>query len=126
MFYILAHVVKDRNIVIISHDNTIQGTEKESEALGMLPNFDTYHGRGLTWSTSATLYWMNFQPRIITFKDMEELESAVQEDKRVHTFSHISGNCRGLYLKEDYTPVVYRESELISNKFKMSQEHSSY
>lgn len=113
MLYIIGGKIENQNVLFLNkEDDSVIGGEDLEVVKGLLPNLNGYHAAGTTWSTSATLYWMTFQPRIFGFKDMKEIEDALL-DRRKKQFSSSFGRQMGLSLKEDYTANVIEECKLI-------------
>jgi hypothetical protein len=115
MIYVVAGKIDNKNILLLGKDNSLTGSENLEEAKKLLPNFNGYHKAGTTWSTSASIYWMTFQPRLIQFTDMQEIESALL-DRKIHGITNISGSVIATYLKEEYPVNVVMECPLIDER----------
>jgi hypothetical protein len=74
MIYLLAYRLSNgKQALAVSNENTFVGTENLEEAKNLIPHWNGYHVAGMTWSTSATLYWMSYHPHIVQFNTMDEV-----------------------------------------------------
>jgi hypothetical protein len=85
MIYLLAYKLANGNKALaINSDNAFMGTENLEDAKKLVPNWNGYHVASMTWSTSATLYWIAFHPHIVGFESMEEVEKILVDKKKIH------------------------------------------
>lgn len=69
------------------------------EAASKLPDYDRYHAAGYTWSMSATLYWMTFQPCVVRLEMSDALMDLLTT--RVVTISAHCGRVTGAQIKPE-------------------------
>jgi hypothetical protein len=66
--------------VMLDDDAKVISFKTENEGVNYFEDiYNEYHKRGHTWSTSACIYYMTFQPSIVKVKDLEEIKSFLAE-----------------------------------------------
>ena len=117
MIYIVGGKVDGKNILFLDKEkNAFQGSEKLDEARGLMPNLNGHHKAGYTWSCSASIWYITFNPCLYQFKDMKEIEVALV-DMTAKEFRNVAGAVRAAVLKDDYKPVVVEKGSLIDERF---------
>jgi hypothetical protein len=85
MIYLLAYKLANGNKALaINDNNAFIGTENLEDAKKLIPKWNGYHVVDMTWSASATLYWMAFHPHIVGFESMKEVEKILVDKKKIH------------------------------------------
>lgn len=116
MLYLIGYNIEGKNVLHLTDDNSLRGSENIEQAKNMLPDLNPIHKRGYTWSMSAAIYWMFFKPRLFSFENMAQVEQALH-NRHIMQYSHTSGHVNGLQLKDDYKVNVVEECKLITEKF---------
>ncbi len=74
MIYLLAYQLPDGSKgLATTPEMTFVGSNDLEEAKKLVPNWNGYHKGGLTWSTSATLFYASFHPCIAQFDNYEQV-----------------------------------------------------
>lgn len=116
MIYLLAITAEGKNYIVLNDDNSLTGTENLEEAMKMLPDFNSYHKADMTWSASATLFWLTFRPKIIQMNSLDDVEKALDGNK-MYNLSAMQGYAKGALLKQDYVMDIVKEAPLIDENF---------
>jgi hypothetical protein len=119
MIYLIAYRI-DGKVGLAVTDGAFNGGEDLEQTKSLLPDYNRYHVAGGTWSTSATIYWMQFRPCVLAFNDMKEVEEALFDWKVLQSAS-IAG--RGVYtiLKPEYSPNIAFDPKLIDEGLKTAK-----
>jgi len=120
MIYILGGTIEGRNVLFVGKDGAFHGGKKIAHAKNGLPDFNGYHKAGYTWSMSAAIWWMNYQPKVIEFTGLDEVETALL-DKKILQFRNNAGGIVATYLKDDYKIRVVDKCALIDEKFETAK-----
>lgn len=116
MIYLLAYkLANGKQALAVSNENTFVGSEDLEEAKKLVPNWNGYHVADLTWSTSATLYWVSFHPHIVGFNNMDEMIELLPkgQESQITRESNIWGSARYVVIKEDAQLNVVFDPKLI-------------
>lgn len=112
MLYLLAHQLSNGKKAV-AYNNGVIGNVDLEEAKKMIPNWNGYHVAGTTWSASATLYWISYHPCIIQVADLEEIDSMINEERKITTERNVWGSATYLVLKDDANFNVVFDPKLI-------------
>lgn len=116
MFYVLAYNLSNGKKALAYNDGIV-GAETLEEAKKLIPNWNGYHKAGLTWSTTATLYWMSYHPHIVTFNDIEEIEPLIHSERKVLTERNHWGSAKYILLVDNCQLNVIFDPKLIDEGF---------
>lgn len=116
MLYLVGGVIEGKNVLFLDNNNAFQGSENMKEAEGLLPDLNGHHKAGVTWSTSASIWWMQFQPKLMEFQDLKEVEVALL-DRSVKKYSGMAGSVTATPLKDDFVVRVVKDGSLIDERF---------
>ena len=111
MIFLIAYRV-DGKVGLAVSNGAFNGGEDLEQTKSLLPNYNRYHVAGNTWSTSATIYWMQFMPCVLAFNDLKEVEEALL-DKKVIQSASIAGRAIYTLLKSDYNAKIAFDPKLI-------------
>lgn len=117
MEYILGGTINDKEVLIVNKDGSLRGSDNFEEAEKLLPNMDEYHNRDYTWSASATIWWIQLQPKLFAFSSMEELSLYV-ENPKVKFTQGIAGSAHYVELIDNVKTKIIKSSKLIEHKDK--------
>lgn len=112
MIYIVGIKVSGVNVLLVNEDTKDLIGSDNIEDIKVFPDLNRYHVAGTEWSGSATIWWMQFSPRIFQFESLEKVGEALL-DRKIYTYRSISGRCIGTPLRVDYEPTVAKEITLI-------------
>jgi len=107
MIYLLAHRLTEGTEALAIADGAFCGGEDLEETKKLIPNWNGYHVAGLTWSTSATLYWMAYRPCIAEFNSLEELETFLLDKKIIRAHAVYGGAQYTVVKKETPLKIVF-------------------
>lgn len=116
MIYLLAYkLANGKQALAVSNENTFVGSEDLEEAKKLVPNWNGYHVADLTWSTSATLYWVSFHPHIVAFNNLEEMIELLPkgQESQITRESNVWGSARYTIIKDDAVLNVAFDPKLI-------------
>jgi len=116
MLYLVGGTIEGKNVLFLDKSNAFQGSENMKEAEGLLPDLNGHHKAGHTWSTGASIWWMQFQPKLMEFKNLDEVASALL-DRSVKKYSGMAGSVTATPLKDDFVVRVVKNSSLIDEGF---------
>ncbi len=116
MLYLVGGTIEGKNVLFLDKNNAFQGSENMKEAEGLLPDLNGHHKAGVTWSAGASIWWMQFQPKLVEFKNLDEVASALL-DRSVKIYSGTAGSVTATPLKEDFVVRVVKNSHLIDERF---------
>ena len=111
MIYLIGYRIDGQKGLAVDN-GAFNGSEDLEQVKTLLPDYNRYHAADRTWSTSATIYWMQFMPCVFSFNDMKEVEEALL-DKKILQSASIAGRAIYTLFKPDYTPTIAFDPKLI-------------
>lgn len=115
MLFLLAHKLSDGRQALAINNGCFCGYEDLEEAKKCIPDWNKYHKSGLTWSTSAALYHISFNPCIAEVRDLDEVES-ILADRKFVTERTTWGSAVYTVVKPDSLRIVF-ERKLMDEGF---------
>lgn len=115
--FVIGLEIMGRNVLACDEKGNLTGDESLEVVKKLLPDYNGYHAAGGTWSSSAVLHWMYFQPRILEFDSLEHITENVAE-MRLKSYRNISGGVTGIELKKEFKPKVVYHCPLINEGVK--------
>jgi len=112
MIYLIGGTIEGVNVLFVSEDNNLQGSENKDIARTCFPSYKANHGRSYEASMSACVHWMSFKPKMFRFEDLKEVRKYLDGDK-VKQYKNVSGSVKAIPLKKDYEPVIEEEGKLM-------------
>lgn len=121
--YFAVVVHKDQYYLKADEPGCIQAWQTQRDALNHFENsFKKAHERGITWSTGACLFFLNFIPKIIEIKSQEELAHLFNNEMSadfVHLWGEGGGTHAALIVCDDIKDIYDAgiSPELINEKW---------
>lgn len=112
MIYLIAYRLVGGEQGLAINGNAFHGSENLEELKTLLPDYNRYHAADRTWSTSATIYWMQYRPCIIAVNSLDEI-AEVLVDRKIIQASSIAGRAIYTLLKPDYKMNIAYDPKLI-------------
>lgn len=113
MIYLIAYRFSDDKIgLAVNQNGSFTGGENLEETKKNLPDYNRYHAADITWSTSATIYWMQFRPCVLSFESLKEVEEALL-DKKILQGTSMAGRAVYTLLKPEYKLNIAFDPKLI-------------
>jgi len=89
--------------IMANDDGTVRGFTDERQARNCWRrSYDAAHARSYEGSMSACIHFMFFQPRIVRFKDLQDIKDRIASDPpRLVQLSHNSGFMKAITCRKE-------------------------